>query len=349
MRPEIRADAALQYNGSVCCGLMPARDAIIDQRPGIDFVVLNWNDPQSTAALVADLCSYREEGSRIVVVDNGSSHDKRRELEARLRPLGADIVQDGEPRDETPRGGLIVVLVKENCGCTGGYNVGLRFAAKGGENEYVWLFNNDVRVPDRRCVTQSVEFLATRSAPIICSPPVASNDGWIRLECKVGLFGMTRTRFIRVGEYQTEPGQSWESDHLIGCSLIISKSAVARIGYLDEDFFLYGEELDWCYRGMRAGIEVCVLAVPPVVHGKPFRRETNTMQVYYKARNSVLVVRKYHGQGLRSIPWYLVRLGYLAVVVGRAKRGPQAHLSDYLKAACRGLRDGFHGLAGRAM
>jgi len=76
--------------------------------------------------------------------------------------------------------------------------------------------------------------------------------------------------------------------------LLIRKEVIEEVGMFDEDYFMYVEEADWCYRVIRAGYKI--LFVPKAVAWHKGQTSSggsfNSFIAYYKARNRILFTRK---------------------------------------------------------
>ena len=59
-----------------------------------------------------------------------------------------------------------------------------------------------------------------------------------------------------------------EVDSVVGAFLLIRKSVMEKIGPLDEKFFMYGEDLDWCYRAQVAGWNISYVHATQIIHYK---------------------------------------------------------------------------------
>jgi hypothetical protein len=83
--------------------------------------------------------------------------------------------------------------------------------------------------------------------------------------------------------------------------------ALEKIGLLDEKFFAYGEDVEWCYRGKQAGLDV--LFIPQAVVWHPDTRardEASARVMYYISRNHLLFLRK-HRLGMGNVTRTLLR------------------------------------------
>ena len=91
-----------------------------------------------------------------------------------------------------------------------------------------------------------------------------------------------------------------EVSYLSGASLLVSRRFVERAGYMREDYFLYGEEIEWCLRARRLGLRLCVAPAAVVVHAQGSSTGSvaevarrGRMPVYLDERNKLLITRDY--------------------------------------------------------
>ena len=85
-----------------------------------------------------------------------------------------------------------------------------------------------------------------------------------------------------------------------GCCAAGAAGGAADIGLLDEEFFLYGEDVDWCLRARRAGYRVVHEPHAVVHHADAASAATTTRRAYFLARNAILLARKHGSARPRS-------------------------------------------------
>ena len=82
-------------------------------------------------------------------------------------------------------------------------------------------------------------------------------------------------------------------DYITGCCMLIKREVVEKIGLMDEDYFLYFEDVDWCLKARRAGYK-CVLASNSKIWHKVSQstKEGSFSYIYYHTRNGLLMAKK---------------------------------------------------------
>lgn len=245
-----------------------------ESHPRVEAVILNWNGGSMNRTCLEALydCGYPNLG--ILFVDNGST--------------------DGSPEDVKKRyPDLDVLLTGENLGFTGGNNYGIRKALERNA-DLVLILNNDVEVSPG-----FLEPLVNRLKQDegIAGPKILLPGG--RVWCAGGLLSfhqnLTKLRgfgHMDNGRYDCEE----EVDYMPACSLLVSREVFDRVGLLDEDYFCYLEDVDFCLRARKAGFPVTYLPESRVVHN--FSHSTgggySPARKYMNALNSVRFLKR-HG------------------------------------------------------
>ncbi len=294
----------------------------------VAIIVLNHDGTEDTLECLRSLRAVTFPGSRIYLVDNGSRP-----------PIAPSLPRQGQD--------IRLLESPENLGFTGGSNWAAREALAEGAR-YLLFLNNDATV-----------------APGFLEPLVGALDADPRIGIatpKIYFHGQDRViwacgarlnswigRSVHVGVYRPDRGQYdrlRRVDRVTGCAMLVRRDFVDRVGLLDDRFFAYGEDVDWCLRGRRHGYRMAFVPDSIVWHrghrtagrlGRPFIR-------YLKYRNPFLLLRKnaecFVAGGSLALS-YLV-LGLSFGTAASALRGE----TDSARAAWRGFRDGLRGRFG---
>lgn len=210
--------------------------------PRVFCIVLNWNGWQDTLACLKALtqCRYRE--LTPVVVDNGSTNDSVK----RIRAAYPDIV---------------LLETNSNIGFAGGNNVGIRYALEHGV-DYVWLLNNDADpAPD------ALAALVVKAKTDERIGAVASVCYYANAPAAVEAWGGARVNlWVGYGCNSTKPREDDWFHSLNGTSMLISREALEDAGLLDEVFFLYWEDTEFCLRLRKRGWRIAAAGESIVLH-----------------------------------------------------------------------------------
>jgi GT2 family glycosyltransferase len=150
---------------------------------------------------------------------------------------------------------LILIQTGGNLGFAGGNNVGLRYALARGAFSYVWILNNDTVVAQ-----ESLTELVRRANQLNSAGIVGSTLVYYRLPDRIqaycgGAYNKLSgsTRYLGNGlsarDLNTDPTNVEQNiDYVSGASMLVSAEFLRVIGLMEEEYFLYFEELDWAVR-----------------------------------------------------------------------------------------------------
>lgn len=201
----------------------------------VHVVVVNWNGAAETLACLASLRAAAPPPGRVHLVDNGSTDGSWERLEA----------EAGDAR---------LHRNAENRGFAGGANVGIRAALAEGAGA-VLLLNNDARVaPD--AILRLVEAAARRPDAGLFGPKIFRDRAAGRLWCCGVRFRFGPNLATLRGFDEPDAGRYDREEvveSLTGCGLLVRREVFERVGELDEGYFAYVEDADFCARAAAAG------------------------------------------------------------------------------------------------
>lgn len=118
-----------------------------------------------------------------------------------------------------------------------------------------------------------------------------------------------------------DAGEPFQIDHPLGAALLVRPEAIGTVGLLDEDYFIYAEEVDWCMRLKRAGWEVWCVPRARIIHHEA--RSTGQFRdkmfiELWKARFTLF--RKNYSRSFNALARPLVRQG-MARAIRQAREG----------------------------
>ncbi len=295
------------------------------QNSKVGIVILHWNHAKDTLNCLAAVSNLDYSPIEVLVVDNGSTE-----------PVAQKAIEVF-PHAQ-------ILTNPRNLGYTGGNNKGIETALNLG-CEYVWLLNDDVIVsPDSLSALMQVA-QAKPMAGFLGPMIYTREDAQCILSAGGMLEGGWRARHRGIGEYgRGQFDQVADVDYLSGCALLVSRQAIGQIGSLDDDFFAYHEDIEWCYRGKRAGFKVLFVPQAKVWHPDTRRRDNDSPSVtYYIARNSLLFAKKHR---LASVIWFHLLPGYLRTLFSWSIRPRWRHKRKQRDALARALIDFIRGRVG---
>ena len=237
----------------------------------------------------------------IMVVDNDSSDDS------------AQMIATEFPD-------VKLYALQENLGFGRANNLALRDA----KGEYLLLLNPDTIVAEDT-LGRMLEFMRTHPDAGMAGCKLLNGDGSFQLSCRRGfptpwasfckLFGLSRffpksRIFARYNLTYLPVDATYEVDALGGAFMMMSRAAYDATKGFDEDYFMYGEDLDLCYRVQKSGLKVYYVHDTATIHfkGESTRRSAiNEVAVFYEAMH-IFVKKNY---GASPIFGLMLRIGIM--------------------------------------
>ena len=281
-----------------------------DRPPHVAIVILNWNGRDDTLACLASVAGMTYPNFRVIVVDNGSADDSV----AAIRSAFPDVE---------------IIETGRNLGFAGGNNVGIRHALERGA-DYILLLNNDTEV-DSGMLDAFVAAAGHFPDAGVFSGKIYFHAEPNRIWYAGAQWNPKNARFDLLGEGLLDDGTNFsntcETGYACGCAFFLPAGRLREIGLLDEDFFLYFEETDWCYRAKAAGHPSIFVPDAKLWHkvSVSFGGEGSPLALYFITRNRLLWARRHASMTTRlrvygTAAWSLVaRFG--AALVGRRMGG----------------------------
>lgn len=257
----------------------------------ISIVIVNWNGYQDTLRCLDSIQRMTVPIGytlRTIVVDNGSTN------------ASADRISKAHSW-------VTLITLPKNLGFTGGNNVGMKYAMEYG-SDFVWLLNNDTLVD--LAAAKLVEAFADSSVGIAGSKiyfaPGHEYHADRYEKNEIGrVFWYAGGRIDWQNMYASHHGvdevDRGQYDTLVdtpfvtGCSMMIHRSVIETIGYLDDKFYLYLEDLDYSLRAHAHGFRIVYepKSVLWHVNAGSSGGAGNPLHEYYITRNRLLVGMRY--------------------------------------------------------
>ena len=313
----------------------------------VDLVILDYNAPADTLACLRSVLSSGDPDCHVIVCDNGSLPESVAALRAGLSSVTGTSPEEDAVVPGLPSGartarygpGVTLLALEQNLGYAGGNNAALRLALARGPDA-VLLLNNDVTV-EKDTLRRLREVLESNpDLGIVGAVNVDAEDGTTILEEGIRM-DLVRFDGIRVPLRETGFDRV---DKVIGASMLIRGEVLRDVGLLDERYFLYWEDTDYCFRVRARGHGVAVCYDARVRH-KRHGTSNECVRSYFMTRNSFLFLSSHLPLHRRFIP--------ASLVVGRGLKDALFHglvRRDWRRAGAilHGLLDGLLGRTGKA-
>ena len=238
---------------------------------------------------------------------------------------------------------VAVIENTENLGFARANNLALARA----RGAYLLLINPDTVVQEDT-LRVMLDFFVQNPDVGLAGCKILNPDGTLQLPCRrsfptpwvafTKVFGLS-TLFPHsewFGKYNLtylNPDETYEVDAISGSFMMMTRALYEKIGGLDETFFMYGEDLDWCYRASQAGFKVCYVHSTKIIHFKgesTKRSNIDEIKLFYRAMQ--LFVEKHFSRSLimKSVLSLGILLRATVAFIGKAGRGLLNSAMDFL-------------------
>ncbi|MFA6598825.1 MAG: glycosyltransferase [Ignavibacteriaceae bacterium] len=257
----------------------------------LSIIIVNYNVKEFLQNLLTSLFkAVTNLSSEIIVVDNGSDDGS------------VELLREKFPQ-------VTLIANKDNLGFSKANNLGLKIA----KGKFILLLNPDTIVQEDT-FEKLIEFFKAHQDAGMTGCKILNPDGTLQLACRrsfpgpwtsfckvSGLSSMfpNSRLFARYNLTYMDENQSYEVDAISGSFMMVRREVFEKIGGLDEQFFMYGEDLDWCYRVQKAGWKVYYVHDTTIIHykGESTKRSSlDETKIFYNAMH--LFVKKHFATSL---------------------------------------------------
>ncbi len=193
------------------------------------------------------------------------------------------------------------IFFHDNSSQNRGYAGGINFVLKKiiDQYEYFLIANPDVELK-KNTIEQLLVTIQKNKKVGIVGPKILTENGTI---WSIGGI-LDKKRYsgglIGYGKKNVRLDQDYALDFISGTCMLIKKNVFKTIGYFAEDYFLYYEDVDFCFRAKKAGIELVVNLNAEIIHfeSSSVGKNSKIMQ-YYLARNHLLFVQRFASKNIQ--------------------------------------------------
>lgn len=268
----------------------------------LSIIIVNYNTKELTKQTLNSIFKYKHNLEyEVIVVDNNSSDDS------------VNMITNELPQ-------VILIQNKKNLGFSRANNIGIN-RSKG---RYILLLNSDTIIQEDTLETM-VSFMESNYNVGAAGCKVILPDGSLDKACKRSfptpqnaLYNALKLDKLfphnkKFGEYNLtylDEDEIHEVDSLVGAFMMVRREAIEEVGLLDENFFMYGEDIDWCYRIKKAGWKIVYYPKTKIIHYKGgSSKKKNPKLIYEFYRAMYLFFEKHYKDKYSLLTKYIVYLG----------------------------------------
>ncbi len=256
----------------------------MDVHPKVSIILVNYNGYSDTIECLQSLRAITYPNYETIIVDNASTDESVAAIREYIR------------KEE------ILITSDVNGGFSFGNNIGIKYAIKNG-TDFCLLLDNDTIVEPN--------FLDKLIDGFSYSQRCGLTIGKILYESSRDIIwyagGSTNGRTAKTSHWRYGERDELENERIqtvtfaTGCCMCISRSALEAVGYLDENYFLYEEDADYCCRMLKAGYELLYIPEARIYHKvSASTKKLSSLSQYYLIRNKYYLINKYY-EGINKI------------------------------------------------
>lgn len=245
----------------------------MSENPLVSIITINYNNVDVTCELLASLRKLSYPNHEVIVVDNASKESPFEKITT-LYPEAT------------------LIMSEENLGFAGGNNLGVKNA----KGDYLFFVNNDTELhPD--CIQPLITRFESNDKIGIISPKIKYfDDREIIQYAGFSKINPYTARNYGIGSMEKDLGQhdaAGFTHYAHGAAMMTKKQIIKDVGLMNEGFFLYYEELDWCEAMKRNGYKIFYEPKSLIFHKESFTIGKNSkLKTYYITRNRILFMKR---------------------------------------------------------
>lgn len=279
----------------------------------VGIVMVNYNGAKFQNECIRSLMLSDYQNYYLIIVDNASTDNS------------LDLLR--EFNDER----IIVLKQKENCGVAKGNNIGIKKSIELGCT-HTLLLNNDTILTS--CFLS--ELLACEKEIVTSKIYFYNTD---KLWYAGGVFKIIKgtAEHLHYGEIDNKNICSGYYEYAPTCCMLIKNCVFDNVGFMDEKYFLYFDDTDFCYRAKSCNYKIWLCCESVIFHKVSLSTggDRSPIAVYYSNRNRLYYIKKFHFGFLTNLFYYLSR--YVKIIKTKLKKSDDAY---YIKLAIRDCKAG---------
>lgn len=253
----------------------------------LSIIIVNYNTKELTLQCLKSIYEFNKgvKSFEVFVVDNNSTDDSVKAIKQQFK-------------------NVILIENRSNVGFSKANNQAMK-QAKG---EYILLLNSDTIIKENT-LSVMLQYMQQNKAVGAAGCEVMLPDGMLDKACHRGFPTPSASFYYMLGlakKYPNNPKfnqyhksylnmlKIHEIDCLVGAFMFVRAETIKQIGMLDENFFMYGEDIDWCYRIKEAGWKIIYNPTVSIIHYKGASSRKKPVKIIYEFHRAMFLFHKKH-------------------------------------------------------
>jgi GT2 family glycosyltransferase len=291
------------------------------------IVIVNYTKYKDTIECLESILKSSYEHFQIIIVDNSPNDESHLHITNWLKgvvdtlstefpdlvyplvnkPISYQQATEGDVENIQDFDTQILLVKAKNRGFAAANNIALKYILKQDkQNSFTWILNNDT-VIEKNCLKNLVDSYENTTDKFMTASKLRFYYHKDQLQAVAGKYNKWLGSTTHIGGHQTDLGQYdnflfSDDNYIIGASMFLPLSFIKTVGLMEEDYFLYYEELDWTIRAKENGFK-CKLQANAVVYHKEgssiinndlSKKKDTSLAEYYSIVNRVRFTKNWH-------------------------------------------------------
>ena len=313
------------------------------------IVIVNYTKYKDTIECLESVLKSSYKNFQIIIVDNSPNDKSHLHITNWLKggvdtlstefpdlvyplvnkPINFQQATEGDVENIIDSDTQILLVKAKNRGFAAANNIALKYILKQNKHDsFTWILNNDT-VIEKNCLENLVNSYKNTTDKFITASKLRFYFHRNQLQAVAGKYNKWLGSTTHIGEHQTDLGQYdnflfSDDNYIIGASMFLPLIFIKTVGLMEEDYFLYYEELDWTIRAIGNGFK-CKLQPDAIVYHKEgssiinndlSKKKDTSLAEYYSIINRVRFTNRWHKLCLPT-----VLTGVLFAIIKRLIKG----------------------------
>ncbi|MGA2675609.1 MAG: glycosyltransferase family 2 protein [Methanobacterium sp.] len=275
----------------------------------LSIIIINYRTYEFTKKTIDSIINKKYSFNyELIIVDNASGDNS-------LESLKKDYYK------KIDTGLIKFISNNENKGFAYANNLALKQT----NSKYILLLNSDTKIIND-CLEKCLKFMDTDKNIGALGCKVMLSNGSLDKACrrsypnvKVSFYRMTglshifpkSKRFNKYNLTYLDENGIYDVDCLSGAFMLLRSEVLSQVGFLDENFFMYGEDIDYCYRIKKNGWKVNYYGEAKVIHYKGASSKKQESKLLYEFYKSMHIFYNKHYE--KEYPWIITIITYTGI------------------------------------
>lgn len=323
----------------------------------IYIILVNHSSSEDTIECLESILKQDYNNYQVIVIDNSKSVEHLNKIKKwsdgnynekiitefpeivyplSKNPVSSALVTEDNFFNSKLKEKLLLVKAINNNGFAAANNIGLKYIKKfAEESSLIWLLNNDTIIEHDsvKNIHSQIQYYGDLKDKILFGTPLIEYYQPNKIQAIGGKYNRFFSLTSHVGEglpINTKINiEEFNVDYPVGASIVISKKMLSEIGFMNEDYFLFFEELDWVLKLKKINGKIEILNIFGVYHKQGNSTKTKTINSKFKSefidllyiKNRILFTRLYYKRYLISVIIFILTVtSAKRILAGNYKR-----------------------------